>query len=711
MRKSINSRNSFTPSTRVIKSVCFFLLSILIISLLFQNGFNHLNTYSLIAAALLFASMLYSIPNFLKNQLSSQSSLEKVETALLITLCFSVLVQAVGKGLFPLFYVVTPLLFAYTGWQGATLATSVIIVLQIASPQHETIFWIFPLLISTYGLGYLIRKNSSIPTYLFKKNVNAEQTKIPRIFHDLKDTELGEIELNKIQEAKGAINNSLRQLNESLSTHTIVLYLKGEDGLFEIGDFISQSPDSIDIGQRLNFRTGYFGWVLKTTAPFSAENLKPGDKNLFYYKGEVPVKSILLLPIPMPSAGDPLNKSVEPIGVLVVDSLEKDAFGEFEKNIASMTSDGLGLILENYSLSQKLSMSQQELNSVYEFTKYFSSSQEIDSLFAHVLKMLERSLDADFLAITTSDTETNSSELKKVLNVDLKHSVQNTVLHQNTLIGLVNKNKKILYFDDISSSRIYRSIFGKEIDFALGIQPIKSTLVCPLLETSVVSTGHSHDVLGCVVIGRKTHRPFSERERSLVSFICQQTGSAVQHSINYRRIRELSISDALTGLYNTSHFQEMLTHSLDMSDRYGQHATLVMIDVDNLKDINENHGREEGNRILSTAAKTISRSIRKTDIAARHGGDEFAIVLPNTDKENAMALIQKFQDNLRKAVSPKRADAPRVTFSLGVATYPDNASEKDLLIERTSRALYESQQNGGDRFTHYEDLDLKESAM
>jgi diguanylate cyclase (GGDEF)-like protein len=616
-----------------------------------------------------------------------------------------------GKGLFPFFYVLTPLLFAYAGWQGATLATLVIIVLQTANPLNGTFFWIFPLLISTYGLGYLIRKNRFISPNLFKKYDNTEQIKIHPILDNVKDMELSEKELNKIQAIKRAINESLRRLNESISSHTIVLYLKGDDGLFELGDFISQTPDSIDIGQRLNFRTGYFGWVLKTITPFSAENLKPGDKNLFYYKKEIPVKSIFVSPIVIPSTEDPENQSIEPTGVLVVDSLEKDAFGQFEKNIASIISDGLALILENYGLSQRVSMSRKELNSIYEFTRQLSSSHETDGSMDHVLKRLDGFLEADFVGITLTNPETNSSEVRKALNVDLKHSIRTTVLHQNTLIGLVNKNKKVLYFDDISSSRIYRSVFGKEIDFALGIKSIKSILVCPMLETSTPITEYSDKVLGCLVVGRKTNRPFNEKERDLVSYICQQTASVIQNSINTLRIKELAISDALTGLYNPSHFQEMLAHSLDMSDRHGERTTLIMIDVDNLKDINENHGREEGDRILSAAAKTISRSIGKTDIAARYGGGEFAIVLQNTDKENAMVFTQKLQDNLRKGISPKDSGAPHVTFSFGAATYPDNASAKDMLIEKTNRALYESKRNGGNGFTHYEDIELKESAV
>ncbi|MBI4228592.1 MAG: GGDEF domain-containing protein [Deltaproteobacteria bacterium] len=417
------------------------------------------------------------------------------------------------------------------------------------------------------------------------------------------------------------------------------------------------------------------------------------------------------MPIVTESEEDTVNTSEEQIGVLVLDSLEKDAFGQSEKHIASIISDRIGMILENYKLSQKVSMSSKELNSVYEFTKNLYSTQEVDRTFDHVLKTLDKFLEADFLGITLSNPETQTSELKKAFNVDLKDSIEKTVLHQNTLIGLVNKNKKILYFDDISSSRIYRSVFGKEIDFALGIKLIKSILIYPLVETSIHSNAYSDNILGCLVVARKTKLPFNERERSLISYICQETTNVIQNSINYLKIKELAIRDGLTGLYNRSHFQEMLSHALDRSDRYTEQVTLILIDVDNLKDINDNYGHKEGDRVLSSTGKTISRSVRKTDIPARYGGDEFAIVLPNTDKENSLILTQKIKDSLRKVVSQKDTNAPDVTFSFGVATYPDNASTKDLLIEKTDRALYESKRKGRNRFTHYEDIQLKKSAM
>lgn len=679
------------------------------LSLLFDSDFNGINTYSLIAAALLLVSTFYQTSAYFRNRIASVSPLVGIETALLITLCLNVLVQAAGKDLFPLFYIVTPLLFMYIGWQGATLATLVIIIVQIFDPLNDTFSWIFPLLASTYGLGFMLTRKGLKPTDLSMTKEKTKQTGINSIIQNVKQTELSELELHELKRVRRAINRHLRLLNECLSSHSIVLYLKGEDGLFGIEDFISEIPDTIDIGQRLNFRTGYFAWVLKTNTPFSAENLKDGDKNLLYYKKDTPVKSILVVPIVIPQ--QEANKSEEPAGVLVLDSCEKDAFGQYEKDIASLISEGLGLILENYSLSQRVSISQKELDSMRELTKKLASAHEIDAALDYVLKMAAGLVEADFLGITLSNSETNTSELTKALDVNFRNSVETIIPHQGTLIGLVNKNKKTLSFDDISSGAASRSLFGKEIDLAYGIKSIKSILVSPLVGNPIGGTADSDDLAGCLVIGRKANQAFSERERNLVSHICHQAGPVIQNFIRYRKIKELGVIDSLTGLYNRSQFQEMLSHWLDVSDSCGEQTTLIIIDVDDLKEVNDAHSNELGDRILSATAKAINRSIRKTDIAARYGGDEFAIVLPKTEKENAIALTHKLQDNLRRAISPRDADSPRVTFSLGAATYPDNASSIDALIEKTDRAVYESKQNGGNRFTHYADIDLKESAM
>jgi len=687
------------------------LLSFIVFILLINNSFKKVDSYSVIASIILYVSISYKIYTIARKGITNYTFLNRIGSALLITIGLLALLQALGIIILPFFYVLMPIVFTYTGWVGAALAVLLSSVFFVTHHEIHNFNWIFPLLISTFGLGYFIRRNIDKPVGTRNKLERIDPKNVRTLFHDEREIQRAEFDPNKMMELKQGLRKSIEILNEILSPHTIVLYLKGKDGLFTIEDFISKSSNSIDSGQKLNFRTGYFGWVLKTNTPFLAQDLKTGNKNLFYYKNEARIKSLLIAPVKIKRDDDSTESSEKIIGMLVVDSLRKEAFGSLEKSIVSIITERIEQAIENYKLSKKMVLNSKELRSIYEFTMHLNAFQQLESKIDHVLKTLNKFLETDFIGLTTSSHDTNTSRLMRVLNRNLDGLEDTTISHQNTLIGLGNKNNAILYFDDLSSSNQYRSVFGNELDFALGIKSINSILISPLMETSIDATSNKQLVLGCLVAGRKTVTAFNERERSLVSYISQETAHVILQSLNYIKIKELAIKDGLTGLYNQSHLQEMLFHALDRSDRYPEKVSLIMIDVDNLKEINDKFGHKIGDSVLSSVGRTISRSIRKIDIPARYGGDEFAIVLPNTDKENAVILANKLKNSFGKVTLSFEAEPENITMSFGLATYPDNASTKDSLIEKADRALYESKRGGKNQITHYEDISLTKAAM
>jgi diguanylate cyclase (GGDEF)-like protein len=173
-------------------------------------------------------------------------------------------------------------------------------------------------------------------------------------------------------------------------------------------------------------------------------------------------------------------------------------------------------------------------------------------------------------------------------------------------------------------------------------------------------------------------------------------------------VKELAIRDGLTGLYNHRHFQEMLTYTLNHADRFSTEASLLMLDVDDLKKINDTYGHQAGDAVLSSIGSTLTESLRKVDIPARYGGDEFAVILPNTNKQGSVAVAEKIRSRLKKVTLKSDSREVPVTFSIGIATFPQSASGKELLVEKADRALYESKNHGKNRITHYGDISLEE---
>ncbi len=157
-----------------------------------------------------------------------------------------------------------------------------------------------------------------------------------------------------------------------------------------------------------------------------------------------------------------------------------------------------------------------------------------------------------------------------------------------------------------------------------------------------------------------------------------------------QRLRGLAYKDTLTDLYNHRYFHEQLAHEIERANRYGHPVSMIMLDLDHFKEVNDTYGHVMGDKVLALVGQIISHQVRGADIAARYGGDEFAIILPDTSREDAEMTAQK----LGRAVAAGRAQAGALTESLplstsyGVATCPDDARGVTELVQIADERLY-----------------------
>lgn len=163
------------------------------------------------------------------------------------------------------------------------------------------------------------------------------------------------------------------------------------------------------------------------------------------------------------------------------------------------------------------------------------------------------------------------------------------------------------------------------------------------------------------------------------------------------KLRELSDTDQLTGLFNRRKLEHDLRLHYESSLRYSVPTSVFMFDLDNLKKINDTKGHHAGDEIIQAVANICRSAIRKTDIACRFGGDEFVVALPNTGREQAMEFAKRLRDRFRQELSRFSVEGTIVTASIGVTTMsPEDRSYEDTL-KRADRALYEAKSMGKDR--------------
>lgn len=169
-------------------------------------------------------------------------------------------------------------------------------------------------------------------------------------------------------------------------------------------------------------------------------------------------------------------------------------------------------------------------------------------------------------------------------------------------------------------------------------------------------------------------------------------------SKDYEHTYKLAVTDGLTEMYNHRYFQEQMIMNIGNVSRYGGSFSLILIDIDFFKKFNDKHGHQSGDAVLRQVAQTIKRNIRQSDLACRYGGEEMAIILTNTKKDDAITTATKVWSAIRdRKFELADGNKANVTISVGVAAMPDNGTTPADLIEFADKCLYKAKQNGRDQ--------------
>lgn len=163
---------------------------------------------------------------------------------------------------------------------------------------------------------------------------------------------------------------------------------------------------------------------------------------------------------------------------------------------------------------------------------------------------------------------------------------------------------------------------------------------------------------------------------------------------------DLSATDGLTRLYNHRTIQERLTQELQRADRYHTPLTCLMLDIDDFKKVNDRNGHLFGDNVLATTADLIRSAVRQTDLAGRYGGEEFLVLMPQTEGTVALTLAERILKAVSDQTYPSEAGDVSVTLSIGLATYPDSihgVKSQNALLSAADQALYKAKRSGKNR--------------
>jgi diguanylate cyclase (GGDEF)-like protein len=185
----------------------------------------------------------------------------------------------------------------------------------------------------------------------------------------------------------------------------------------------------------------------------------------------------------------------------------------------------------------------------------------------------------------------------------------------------------------------------------------------------------------------------------LVAYITTMFSADIRYGL--QRAKLLSETDDLTGLFNTRGFAIAANRLFGQAQRYGRPASVLMIDSDNLKRVNDLYGHDAGNRLLRQLANAIQGELRATDVPARYGGDEFIVLLPETPAKGALDVAERIRSAIAAAPLALEGQSMDSSVSVGVACFPEDGRTLDALAGRADRALYQAKQRGRNCVVRY----------
>jgi len=218
------------------------------------------------------------------------------------------------------------------------------------------------------------------------------------------------------------------------------------------------------------------------------------------------------------------------------------------------------------------------------------------------------------------------------------------------------------------------------------------------LSMPIVVGGH---MIGVLNLSHERPRMFDEQHLRFVGLFGSVVAAALERVLTAREIKRQAVSDRLTGLYNRRHFQERLSAALERARRHYQPFGLITIDVDNLDQFNQKYGNPAGDRVLVEISKVLGRWCRSSDIVSRYGGEEFAILMPATNAEEAAIAAERLRRSIETHTFPQKR---RITVSVGAASFPEDADNDLDLIAKAEQALFMAKKDGRNRAIAFQAL-------
>jgi diguanylate cyclase (GGDEF)-like protein len=330
-----------------------------------------------------------------------------------------------------------------------------------------------------------------------------------------------------------------------------------------------------------------------------------------------------------------------------------------------------------HDLLRELKRTVDELQALNEIGRALTSTRDLPEVLRLVMGRAQDLLRVSRISLLLLDERTQELRFEVASGPGAEKLAALRLPMGEGLAGWVAKEGQSVLVQDVQHDPRFAARFD-----AVSGHSTRSLIAVPL-----VSKGRTLGVIE--VVSGEQERDLTPEDLLTVQTLADHAAIAIENAQAFERIRELTIVDDHTGLYNARHLHRVLEAEVTRSERYGRPFSLVFVDLDKFKEVNDRHGHQAGSAALCEVGEVLRAGLRETDIPTRYGGDEYVILLPEADRAQAMMVA----DRLRAAIAghaflTARGLSVHLTASFGVATWPLDGRKAEELLGRADAAMY-----------------------
>ncbi|MCI0531107.1 MAG: sensor domain-containing diguanylate cyclase [candidate division Zixibacteria bacterium] len=328
--------------------------------------------------------------------------------------------------------------------------------------------------------------------------------------------------------------------------------------------------------------------------------------------------------------------------------------------------------------TQELEHSKVQIETIYEASRSLAKLMTLEQIIDKILSIVQQILGYKNFSILLLSNDKDALELKaKIAGGKTVRFEQTQKFNLSGVWGEVVRSASTERVLDIQTDP--REVLSEKKD-------TRAQMTVPLVVGG--------KVYGILNAESERIGAFVEQDQKILSILANHAALAIENFDLHNRTTELTITDELTGTNNFRFFRNKLDDEFKRAKRYHQSLSLIMIDIDWFKKCNDTYGHQFGNLVLKELVRIVNNCIRDVDVCCRYGGEEFVVILPQTNKEDARQIGERIRVSFGQQLIELGNIKTRCTISIGIATFPEDASDPSRLIEKVDQALYYAKGHG-----------------